>query len=253
MRKGKLLGIFAISAVLLTGCVDVMPELTDEQSDMISEYAAGLLLKYSPNYNYKIVDDSIVAAAMEAENTTEEESIEEEALEDGTESQPSQNENSETAFLPGESEQTSEVTIVADDIEADIAQVLDIEGVSIKYQSYGLYDSYPEDIAGFSVDAAQGKKLLVVRFDIEGITGEDFYCDLFTYSLKIRFQINGRSTSALSTLLPNEIGSYMETIPAGETREIVAVAEISDISDEEIETLTMQISDSFGSCNLQMK
>ena len=61
MKKGKVLGLLAMSAVLLTGCVDSMPELTDEQSDIIAEYAAGLLLKYSPNYNYKIASEEEVA------------------------------------------------------------------------------------------------------------------------------------------------------------------------------------------------
>ena len=51
MKKGKVLGLLAMSAVLLTGCVDSMPELTAEQSEIIAEYAAGLLLKYSSNYN----------------------------------------------------------------------------------------------------------------------------------------------------------------------------------------------------------
>ena len=68
MKKGNVLGILAMSAILLTGCVDSMPELTAEQSEIIAEYAAGLLLKYSPNYNYKIASEEEVAAAMAAKN-----------------------------------------------------------------------------------------------------------------------------------------------------------------------------------------
>ena len=63
MKKGKVLCMLVMSAVLLTGCVDAMPDLTREQSGMIAEYAASLLLKYSPNYNYKIVSEEEVAAA----------------------------------------------------------------------------------------------------------------------------------------------------------------------------------------------
>ena len=67
MKKGKVLCMLVMSAVLLTGCVDAMPDLTREQSGMIAEYAASLLLKYSPNYNYKIVSEEEVAAAKAAE------------------------------------------------------------------------------------------------------------------------------------------------------------------------------------------
>ena len=54
MKKGKILGLMAMSAVLLAGCADAMPELTDDEAELIAEYAADLLLKYSPNYDYKI-------------------------------------------------------------------------------------------------------------------------------------------------------------------------------------------------------
>ena len=64
MKKGKVLGLIALSAMLLTGCVDAMPELTAEQSDIIAEYAAGLLLKYSPRYEYRIVSEEELAAAI---------------------------------------------------------------------------------------------------------------------------------------------------------------------------------------------
>lgn len=64
MKKGKVLGLIAMSAMLMTGCVDAMPELTAEQSDIIAEYAAGLLLKYSPRYQYRIVSEEELAAAV---------------------------------------------------------------------------------------------------------------------------------------------------------------------------------------------
>ena len=44
MKKGKILGLMAMSAVLLAGCADAMPELTDDESELIAEYAADLLV-----------------------------------------------------------------------------------------------------------------------------------------------------------------------------------------------------------------
>ena len=68
MKKGKIIGITVMVASLLTGCVDAMPDLTEEQSALIAEYAADMLLKYSPNYNYRIEDEE----ALAEEETTEE-------------------------------------------------------------------------------------------------------------------------------------------------------------------------------------
>ena len=54
MKKGKIIGVLAISACMLTGCIDLMPDMTEEQSELVAEYAADMLLKYSPNYHYRI-------------------------------------------------------------------------------------------------------------------------------------------------------------------------------------------------------
>ena len=57
MKKGKIIGVLAISACMLTGCIDSMPDMTEEQSELVAEYAADMLLKYSPNYHYRIAED----------------------------------------------------------------------------------------------------------------------------------------------------------------------------------------------------
>jgi uncharacterized protein YceK len=56
----KRTGIFLCSvaaAVLMTGC-GAMPDLTQEETDLISEYAVGVLLKYDANNSSRLVDTS---------------------------------------------------------------------------------------------------------------------------------------------------------------------------------------------------
>ena len=36
-----------MSSVMLTGCIDAMPDMTEEQENMVAEYAAGLLFNRS--------------------------------------------------------------------------------------------------------------------------------------------------------------------------------------------------------------
>ena len=257
MKKVKALGLIAVTAVMLTGCIDSMPELTDEQSEIISEYSAGLLLKYSPNYDYKIVDEEVLAEAMAQEAAMEEASsetaTEEQMQESSTEQEESgTQESTENTEEEKPAENESGVEIVATD-ETDLAELLGIEDVAVKYQSFELRGSYPEESDGFSLTAAQGKTLLIVHFDIESATGSDAECDFFDYNLNIRMNVNDKSVKALSTLLPNDIASYMETISAGELKDVVAVAEIDDITDEEIESLSLSISSASGSFNVQLR
>lgn len=254
MKKGKVLGLFAMSAMLLTGCIDAMPELTAEQSDIITEYAAGVLLKYSSNYNYKIADEEEVLAAMAArQEDVEPETETKTAAETEPETDIAQAEgeaNQNTS--PAETETAAEqIQFVAD---LDFAAELGIDDLIIRYQSFEICSAYPGDNTGFSVDAAQGKKLLVMHFDMEGLPEEDVDCNLFDYEIKMRININDTgSTSVLSTLIPNDLGTYMDIVPAGEIVDVVAVAEIDDMTAEEIQTLTLYAASNSQSCTVKLK
>ena len=65
--------------------------------------------------------------------------------------------------------------------DLDFAAELGIDDLIIRYQSFEVCSAYPGDNTGFSVDAAQGKKLLVMHFDLEGLPEEDIDCNLFDY------------------------------------------------------------------------
>lgn len=254
MKKGKVLCMLVMSAVLLTGCVDAMPDLTREQSGMIAEYAASLLLKYSPNYNYKIVSEEEVAAAKAAEQELMESQTQEES-DVGEEQMDSENQqqNAEETFVEtGETESLDSVMYLSS-VDADIAAELGINDVIIKYQSYEVCDSYPQNSSGFSVDAAQGKKLLIVHFDLQSSSDENVECNLFNYDLKVRMNVNGTTTKALSTMLPNELMSYIDTVPAAEMADVVAVAEINDLSETAIESLVLTISSNSSDCTIELK
>lgn len=257
MKKGKVLGLFTIAAmsmVMMTGCVDAMPELTAEQSDMVAEYAAGLILKYSPKYDYKIVSDEELAAAraamyVEAETETGEE----------TESEPvqQQEENEQTQQGPVSEEISSEEEQPAETVsspDTDLAAQLGIDDLIIKYQSFELCDSYPKDNSGFSVDAAKGKKLLILHFDVEGLPESDVDCNLFEENIKMRINVNdARTVSALNTMIPNDITSYMGVIPAGSIVDMVAVAELEAVSGEDISSLMLQVVSNNGNCKVELK
>lgn len=256
MKKGKVLGLFAMSAMLLTGCVDSMPELTAEQSEMVAEYAAGLILKYSPKYDYKIVSEEEVAAAKAAMQETDE------TVAGGeTETEQAQTESADNPASTGAQEESpaeTEETVVAEVVSSadiDLAAELGIDDVIIRYQSFELCDSYPQNNTGFCVDAAQGKKLLVIHFDIEGSPEEDVNCSFFEYGLGIRMRINDTgSVPALSTMIPNDLISFMDAVPAGETVDTVVVAEVEETTEQEIQTLTLQMVSSNGqNCTVKLK
>lgn len=247
MKKGKIIGVLAISACMLTGCIDSMPDMTEEQSELVAEYAADMLLKYSPNYHYRIADEEEVASAeAEMETSQEEETTQEE-------SQPSQD-LSQTGS--GETVSVGAETSVEDGSEYDLAAFFGMDQFSIMYASCEATDAYPnaESGVGFSVTAPQGYNLLVLHFDVENLGEEAAQCDLFDQISKVTVNVNDAGyVQALSTLLTNDLTTYMEDIPAGEVADAVVVVPVEQTDLDEIQTAVMQITtqDSVVNINLE--
>lgn len=247
MKKGKIIGVLAVSACMLTGCIDSMPDMTEEQSELVAEYAADMLLKYSPNYHYRIADEEEVASAeAEMETSQEEETMQEE-------SQPSQD-LSQTGS--GETVSVGAETSVEDGSEYDLAAFFGMDQFSIMYASCEITDAYPnaESGVGFSVTAPQGYNLLVLHFDVENLGEEAAQCDLFDQISKVSVNVNDAGyVQALSTLLTNDLTTYMEDIPAGEVADAVVVVPVEQTDLDEIQTAVMQITtqDSVVNINLE--
>lgn len=247
MKKGKIIGVLAISACMLTGCIDSMPDMTEEQSELVAEYAADMLLKYSPNYHYRIADEEEVASAeTEMETSQEEETTQEE-------SQPSQD-LSQTGM--GETVSVDAEASVEDGAEYDLAAFFGMDQFSIMYASCEVTDAYPnaESGVGFSVTAPQGYNLLVLHFDVENLGEEAAQCDLFDQISKVSVNVNDAGyVQALSTLLTNDLTTYMEDIPAGEVADAVVVVPVEQTDLDEIQTAVMQITtqDSVVNINLE--
>lgn len=245
MKKGKIIGIMVIITCIMTGCVDNMPDMTQEQTDLIAEYAADLLLKYSPNYNYKIADEETVEEALAQEST-------EESTEEDTEEISSQSEDEKTTETPNEemseiaqedsdSEEGTDHESVTPE-EADIAGLLAMDEFEISYASFEIADSYPKDGTGFVIKAPQGKQLLIVHFDVKNASSESKTCDIFEKETVVRVNINEAGyRETMSTLLVNDFSTYMEELAGNETKDVVAVIAINEASEEEISSMTLRI------------
>lgn len=203
----------------MTGC-GVMPNLTQDETELISEYAVGVLLKYDKAHGRRLVDTSGY------ELPTEEPEEEEPAKE------PIQEEEPEP-----EIEEPVEVVDVSQDVEetqptaSSVEQYYGIPNIMITYQGCEIADSYPPAGEGetlfFSMDATQGKQLLVLKFNAQNLTGEDQMMNMLGYGATFRVSVNGEpSKGALATMLVNDMQTYNSVIPASSSVDLVSIVEV---------------------------
>lgn len=217
MKKIRIiLTVGCISVVMFAGCGNPMPELTDEQSSIITEYAASLLLKYDKNY------DSNLAEIPEENELDMVPESEPSAVPEETE-EPKQDAPIEE--IPSEEPAEEEVPVTT------VQDFYGLEGLEFAYRGYIVTESYSgsEDANSvFAFDASEGKKLVVLEFDVKNVSAQEVAVNMM--ELNPRFSVRAKEVThkVQPTMLMNDMTTYSGTLQSGEVICLALVAEFED-------------------------
>ncbi len=245
MRKGYLkAGAISVAMMLLlTGCGVNYPELTAEEEVLVGEYAAKLLLKYDANNRSRLIV---------REELGEEDSVSEEKEEPQEQPEVSLGEP-EVVEPPIEYNEAPPANMISSPEEFYELS----EGISIDYLGMELCDSYPAEGQAdsyFALDATEGKTLMVLKFKIENQAQSEQNVDLLTQNVLFRITANGGYTrNTLTTMLLDDMSTYVGTLGAGEAEEVVLLAEVDDDVANSISTLMLNLKNDVKTCTIQLQ
>lgn len=234
MRKLWCLLAASMMAVTLTGCGT---DLTNQETRVIAEYAADLLLKYDKNYQERLDEEISEDVVTE---TTEETAVTTEA-DSATEAEPDTTESTEST------EEAASETEAAAPIESisDIAEVVGLEGISVQYNRCMFLDRYPsldQDGMFIYLEADPGYKLVVLKFDIVNHTQESQMVNLLDADLDYQLVLNGtRAAKPMLTILMDDLGTYQAVVPAEEEQAAVLVFQMSEGLMDDIQSLNLKV------------
>lgn len=238
MKKKFLLFLAAGMLVLgLAGCGEnQIPDLTDEEMQMVGEYAAITLMRYDASHRSRLVDYSLLMETPEPEVTPEPEATKEPAGMDPVDDTPVIGVDSQTGT------------------SSNIEETLGLpEGISITYLDYALYDNYPEGEDSFTIPATEGKKLLVLSFSVSNASGQDQTIDLRSMEPEFRITVNDDYTRrALMTMLENDLSIFKGSIPAGGSETAVLVIEVDGETANHITAITLKLKNELNSYTIQL-
>jgi len=239
----KLWCLLAIStmAFALTGCGT---DLTEQETRIIGEYAADLLLKYDVNYQERLSEDTQEDVATETteatEATTEAATDTQDVPDTETEQNAGTTENTESSS----SEDDSVVPTVSGNT-SNIAAIVGLEGISVQYNRCMFLDRYPsldQDGAFIYLEAEPGYKLVVLKFDIINNTNEDKMVDLLDSGLDYRLVLNEtKAAKPMLTILTDDLGTYKAVVPADTEQSAVLVFQMSDGLVDNIQSLNLRV------------
>ncbi len=227
--KRKIIGgaVALFSAILITGCGNAIPEMSGEQQALFVEYAVGKVLKYDKNREGKLTEL---------------------ILEQETEEDKPDSASDETAHIETDAQEetnTEEVTVI-DNTDIVISNItmeefLKLNSVRFTYTGYETADTYPDQEGElyFAMDATSGRKLLVLKFLTENISGAETSLDIAQSNTRFKIVVNGEEKNALTTLLLNDLAYYQGTLAPGENVELVLICEIPAEQAEVITSLAL--------------
>ncbi len=228
MRKRiSLLIIAAATGAQLSGCgLTSEVSVPEEESGLIAEYAAGLLLKYDSKHEIKL------------EKIREEE--EEAKEEDGTDETPEETANATHKELAA-------ATAAPVDSAVPLGEAMGLAGFNVTYQSYEVCDIYPEEAPGdmfFSMQASPGKDLMIVHFNLTNTSESEQLCEMVNNNTLFRLVINGSERiNAQTTILLNDLKQYQDTIAGYGMVDVVLVFEIAQDAQNSFQTLQLLVED----------
>lgn len=258
-KRRLLAGLIACGIFVTTGCGQVI-DLTDEENHLIAEYAAELLLKYDRNYDTRYNPDELedtTETMTETDATTEAPTEMVTTTEAATTEQDVPADGQTTQAHPVTDEAVKEDIGATVDSDFDIAAFVGESRISVRYAYYMVVDSYPsydQDGMYIEVQAPEGYKLLVLKFEVENKTNEDQAVDLYNKDVNYNIVVdNSRTTKQMLTILADDLYTYDKTIQASSREETVLLYTVSDSVANKWTDLKLQIKYGGTSAALQLE
>ena len=265
----------AVMSMLLAGCGEKFPTLTQEEYDLIVDYSAGVLSKYNLGNGDKLTrlipepeevpEEAPVeelpplkpAAEEKPQKPAEEKPspvvIKEETPEGGTEEKPAEepaeqpDEAPEGDVTVPEKAETAETADAQNAVpvgsDKDLLQKMQ-DGLACNLNGYYVLNSYPDNAVSDSraLTAEAGNKLMILSFGLVNKTSGEMNVDLLNGNATYTLFINGQPVSRnMVTLLDTDMSTYMGTIGPGETAGAVLCFQVKEAQTKEIDTLSLKV------------
>lgn len=207
--KNQKWGIIAIAAALcLTGCGSSI-ELNEKQNAEAAEYIAGVLLKYSSNYDKSLIYPEDVVKV--------ESSVEPEAT-------------PETPATPEVADGQNNTDGSGSGKEVDKQDVFSVSGFRFTCTGKKECREYTQDdTKAYAIYANKGKKLVVVDMKLKNTASSDKKINLTNKGIQYQLVTSdGKSYSTQITAFANDMNFLSEKVKAGKSKKGIAVFEVPD-------------------------
>lgn len=184
INKKYILSVCLFCTMLaLAGCTKSR-ELTEEQQDVIAEYAAGVVLQHDEGYSRRLVEQEMVL-----------------------EQTPLPTANPQVTAVPVSEEATAESTDVENTAEeVALNDLYHVAGMEAVYKSYSVCREYTKEIR-----ASKDECMYVVSFQVKNTTDKALKVDLSKRGIRYVLDVDGGEYTAHMSFLENGGMDFLKT------------------------------------------
>lgn len=191
----KIYAVILVMSIALTGCAS-FPDLSEEESDMISQYLAGAVLNYSKGYkNSFVYDRTVLQPTLPPAPTLT----------------PTKAPNTKT---PSSNSGSNSAPVIEN---VNLNEIYDISGINIQPVSVQMRKDIVTEFS--SVSADPGKKLVIVSFKIKNNSSKAKNVNLVGKNVRYSLTMDGKSYGqAMLTIVEGDMLGFNEKIAAGSSK-----------------------------------
>lgn len=209
----------------LTGCGKNDISLTNEENDLVAEYIAGTLLKYSYDNEWK----------YQKLNTAQKTGVTTTAGTNSSTRTPTQSQAGNSQKPTASSSSAASTTASASgkagttstDLMGSLPSALGLSGVTVKYKDYVTGSSYPSD-AYVSVPAQSGCKVVAVELTLTNTSGQAVTLNS-SGNVTFKLEVGGTVVSNYASILKNDITALKNvSLAAGASKDVVVLFQVKE-------------------------
>lgn len=209
----------------LTGCGKNDISLTNEENDLVAEYIAGTLLKYSYDNEWK----------YQKLNTAQKTGVTTTAGTNSSTRTPTQSQAGNSQKPTASSSSAASTTASASgkagttstDLMGSLPSALGLSGVTVKYKDYVTGSSYPSD-AYVSVPAQSGCKVVAVELTLTSTSGQAVTLNS-SGNVTFKLEVGGTVVSNYASILKNDITALKNvSLAAGASKDVVVLFQVKE-------------------------
>ena len=209
----------------LTGCGKNDISLTNEENDLVAEYIAGTLLKYSYDNEWK----------YQKLNTAQKTGVTTTAGTNSSTRTPTQSQAGNSQKPTASSSSAASTTASASgkagttstDLMGSLPSALGLSGVTVKYKDYVTGSSYPSD-AYVSVPAQSGCEVVAVELTLTNTSGQAVTLNS-SGNVTFKLEVGGTVVSNYASILKNDITTLKNvSLAAGASKDVVILFQVKE-------------------------